>query len=316
MTNTFESKPFSENALRRIAQIIVKKFRYQRDDDNENIYDALFPGRRRICNFFGRAGCLRDFIDSEEVLNSTFLSLAKIQTYPNGRDKLIKIIEQLCDPEEYFEDPGNREVVIAQINEVLSRYNLKVSKNGSVLTSSVMIILDNTADILNNLAVGNAERDEELSPELDRDQQRPLHVQQKVFICYSHKDDKWLRRIQDYLRPLERENVVDLWVDTKIAPGAKWKEEIAKAIKSSTVAVTLVSASFLASDFISEYELPTLLLRAKNEGTTIIPIIVSYCSLNNSGLDVFQAINPPNKPLVAMRRPEWEKTLTSLTETI
>jgi len=191
--NTVESKPFSENALRRIAQIIVRKYRYQRAEDDDittmpYIYDEFFPGRRSIRNFFGRAGCLKDFIGSGEVLNSTFWSLAKIQSYPDGRAKLIRMIEQLCDPEEYFDDPESREVVIEQINEVFSRYYLKVTETGTVLTSPYLIILDNAKDMLNSLnADRTAERDEEQSSCFDKPA-HPQHMQQKVFVCYSHKD--------------------------------------------------------------------------------------------------------------------------------
>jgi hypothetical protein len=76
---------------------------------------------------------------------------------------------------------------------------------------------------------------------------------------------------------LEREGVIDLWDDTKIAAGTNWREAIETAIESSTAAVVLVSADFLASEFISEYELPTLLLRAKASGTIILPLIVAPC---------------------------------------
>ncbi len=157
--NTVEAMPFSENALRRIAQIIIKKYRNQQDEDDDitstaSLYDALFPGRRNTRNFFARAGCLKDFIDTDEVLNSTFLSLAKVQTYPDGKAKLIRIIEQLCDPEEYFDNPESREVVIKQINEVLSRYYLKVAMSGKVykrVTSPLQVGLDNATSDLNTI---------------------------------------------------------------------------------------------------------------------------------------------------------------------
>ena len=138
----------------------------------------------------------------------------------------------------------------------------------------------------------------------------------KVFISYSHKDAKWLERLQVHLIPIEREGLIDLWDDTKIIGGSKWKEEIQKAIESSTVAVILVSADFLASEFISEYELPQLLSRAQVGGTTILPVIVAPSLFVGSGLDAFQTINPSSKPLISITVSEQEEILVKLATTI
>lgn len=52
------------------------------------------------------------------------------------------------------------------------------------------------------------------------------YVRRKVFISYSHADAKWLERLRVHLKPLEREGIIELWVDTKIQAGMRWKEEI------------------------------------------------------------------------------------------
>src|SRR2546425_10101985 len=88
----------------------------------------------------------------------------------------------------------------------------------------------------------------------------------RVFVSYSHKDQRWLDRLHVHLKPLERQGLVELWDDTRIAAGTIWRSEIKQAIDTAQVAVLLISADFLASDFIAADELPPLLRRAESAG--------------------------------------------------
>ena len=72
------------------------------------------------------------------------------------------------------------------------------------------------------------------------------------------------------MRPFERQGHVDLWADSRITPGDRWKQEIASAMERASIAVLLVSADFLASDFVAENELPPLLEAAQREGVRIV----------------------------------------------
>lgn len=96
----------------------------------------------------------------------------------------------------------------------------------------------------------------------------------RLFISYSHRDADILERLLVHLRPLERDGLVDAWNDTRIAAGADWKLEIQNALQHARTAILLISANFLASDFIVSDELPKLLDAAQKHGTLILPIIV------------------------------------------
>jgi internalin A len=82
----------------------------------------------------------------------------------------------------------------------------------------------------------------------------------RVFISYSHEDKKLKDQLRKHLKVVERFHSVVVWTDNEVLPGAKWRDEIEKAMTSSDVALLLVSASFLASEFIDNDEIPTLLL--------------------------------------------------------
>jgi hypothetical protein len=79
----------------------------------------------------------------------------------------------------------------------------------------------------------------------------------------------------EHLKPLERDYALDVWDDTQIQTGAKWLDEIEKAIQAAKVGLLIVSADFFASDFITNNELPPLVEAASKDGVVIMSLIVS-----------------------------------------
>jgi hypothetical protein len=139
----------------------------------------------------------------------------------------------------------------------------------------------------------------------------------KVFISYSHEDRKFLERFQVFLKPLERAGLVDRWDDTRLRTGMWWRDEIKRALATAKVAVLLVSADFLASDFITDQELPDLLAAERVRGLVVMPVIVGPCRFTRTpNLAQFQATNDPSRPLAAMTVAEQDKVWAELVNDI
>lgn len=139
----------------------------------------------------------------------------------------------------------------------------------------------------------------------------------RVFISYSHADSEILKRILIHLKPLEKQGVIDLWVDSRIKAGEKWEDQIKRALASAKVGILLISADFLASDFIVENELPPLLAAAEQEGTKIVPVIVKPSRfLRDKNLAIFQALNDPARPAIKMNEVEREELFVRLAEIV
>jgi hypothetical protein len=138
-----------------------------------------------------------------------------------------------------------------------------------------------------------------------------------VFISYSHADSRFLQRLLIHLRPLEKRGLIDLWADTKIHVGDIWRDEITQALSRARVAVLLITADFMASDFIIENELPPLLEKAEAQGVTIIPVILKACRFERDrSLSRFQAVNNPKIPLISMSSNDREKLYERIAQTI
>lgn len=134
-----------------------------------------------------------------------------------------------------------------------------------------------------------------------------------VFLSYSHRDGDILNRLLVHLRPLAKKGLIEEWSDRRITGGQDWRIEIESALARAAIAVLLISADFLASDFIVDNELPPLLDGAGTKGTIILPIIVKPCRFSREPiLSRFQAVNGPDDAISGMTEHEKELVYDSV----
>jgi hypothetical protein len=118
------------------------------------------------------------------------------------------------------------------------------------------------------------------------------------FISYSHKDEEWKDRLVTHLGVLQQEGLLGVWDDRRIEVGADWYPEIEQAMQAASVAVLMVSANFLTSQFILGEEVPRLLQRRAEEGVRVFPVIVKPCAWKQvSWLSRLQVRPKDGKPL-------------------
>jgi hypothetical protein len=137
-------------------------------------------------------------------------------------------------------------------------------------------------------------------------------LRDSVFISYSHRDAEWMERLTTHLKPMVRKGTISTWTDTQIKPGSRWREEIETALHSASVAVLLVSADFLASDFITENELPVLLKKAGSKELTIFWLAVRPSSYMLTEISNYQAASDPSRPLTSLGPAEQEMVLVEV----
>src|ERR1700688_335234 len=75
----------------------------------------------------------------------------------------------------------------------------------------------------------------------------------KIFISYSHKDERHLEHLREQLAAIDRHQPIGVKVasDQDLRAGDLWKEEIETLMSGADAVVFLVSAAFLASEMCS-----------------------------------------------------------------
>lgn len=188
--------------------------------------------------------------DLEEKMKSTstgwmILQQIRLGEYPLANDARIIVISGSTD----FQDRPDK------VAELLTRYN-----------------------VIGFLWKGSQRWHERLYEMVEEIEQENEKAGPVVFISYSHKDESEKEALLAHLGVLRGGGLIDLWSDDRIGGGADWEEEISKAMAQAQVAILLISANFLTSDFILNKEVPTLLKRRESEGLTVFPVIARACA--------------------------------------
>lgn len=151
-----------------------------------------------------------------------------------------------------------------------------------------------------------------------------------VFVSYSHRDQPLLRNLLPYLESLQRDEIAKIWVDTGLRPGTWWHREIEAAVDGASVAVLLISQSFLVSHFIYAEELPRILRRQQDGKVEVLPVFLSPSSVASTSipflgkdgtqqrvlLSDFQGVGSPDKTIREFSRSERERKFLALQERI
>ena len=138
-----------------------------------------------------------------------------------------------------------------------------------------------------------------------------------IFISYSHKDERWKDRLKNQLEVLTKQGFFNVWDDRRINAGEDWFEEIQRAMDAACVAILLISANSLTSDFILNKEVEHLLKRKKDQGMPIFPIILEPCDWQGvSWLSRMQVRPRDGHPLSSGDKHQIETNLTAIVKEV
>ncbi len=218
----------------------------------------------------------------------------------SNRRRLLAVIRS--DFERIHRDIRNlqpREMVpVPDYPNVLVSYDeLLVMERGGVKTfpkvADGKIIELNVRELLNGVDLEGVRRKEtrmELRSEAAR-----------LFISYSHKDDRLCEELQTHLKLLQRVGVVAAWDDRQIDAGDEWKQRIDDNLEHADIILLLVSADFIASDYCFEKEMTRALERHASKEARVIPVIVRDVNWQSAPFAGLQALPKDGRAVT-----QWE----------
>ena len=140
-----------------------------------------------------------------------------------------------------------------------------------------------------------------------------------IFVGYSPVDAEWKDRLCQMLAPFLRDGNTELklWIDEECAPTADMRHDrLESALELAGVAVILVSASFLGSEYVTQQALPEIAKVAADGKIQLFWVYVSHALYEVAELGPFEAAHDISKPLYALAPHEQDEILLNVARDI
>jgi len=147
--------------------------------------------------------------------------------------------------------------------------------------------------------------------ELGADQYRPT-----ILLSCSHKNETEKEQLLTYLHSLVRTKSIDIWSDDRVKADSNWREEFTRAINQADAAILLITSDFLATEFISDENVLTLLKRRKEKGLYVLPVIARQCAWDRVLWLREMEVKPKDGKPVWRRDGQPDETLNAIVKAI
>ena len=104
-------------------------------------------------------------------------------------------------------------------------------------------------------------------------------------------------RLKNHLSLLQRNELIMLWDNGNISPGAELSQSMATYLNESHVILLLISASFLASNYCYKVQMKRAIERHEDKKARVIPVILRSVYWQEPPLDKLQALPEEKKPI-------------------
>jgi len=122
----------------------------------------------------------------------------------------------------------------------------------------------------------------------------------KVFVSYAHEDEPYLKALDKHLAFLKRSERIELWSDSALHAGEEWDQSIKQSLSQADIVLLLISADFMASQYIWDHELQLAMDRHHAEQSSVVPLFIRPCDWRDAPFGKLQGLprdaNPVGDP--------------------
>lgn len=122
-----------------------------------------------------------------------------------------------------------------------------------------------------------------------------------LLLYYVPEDKSMARELQKHLRMLERNQRILLWDAGTISPGSDRGEKIKDLLDRAEIILPLISASFLASEYLYSTAMQRAIEQHERKAKRVIPIILRDVHWELPPLDKLEPLPDGGKPISTWR---------------
>ena len=119
----------------------------------------------------------------------------------------------------------------------------------------------------------------------------------KVFVSYAHEDEPYLKALDKHLASLKRSERIELWSDSALHAGQEWDHSIKQSLSQADIVLLLISADFMASQYIWEHELRLAMDRHHAGQSSVVPLFIRPCDWHDAPFGKLQGLPRNAEPV-------------------
>jgi internalin A len=121
----------------------------------------------------------------------------------------------------------------------------------------------------------------------------------KVFLSYSHKDEGLKEELDKHLSALKHSNKISVWNDRGLEGGDNWDETIKEKLRKADFIILLISADFMASEYIWDVEVKSAIECHDKGEAKVIPIFLRECDFKDMPFEKLQGYPKDAQPVTS-----------------